>query len=190
MHLALKKYSDAYRLKGTLPSELQKYVEGVFLPDQDLMNKWRDDRSGLCFADEKFGVNFCGGFDECVVREEKGEKIYIPLVFKMRGFGIDEEKHDHHEQLQLDCLDLLLQKNGYTTAGTGYLVYYVPEEVRETGIVKFNVQVIQFVSEPKRAMNFIKEVVGTLNGKIPQKGPGCEYCSWGDIGAQMVRPTD
>jgi len=187
MYLALKKYADEYRTKDKLPPELQKKINGVFLPDQELMNKWRDEHSGLCFADEKLDMTFCGGFDECIVREEKGEKIFTPLLFKIRGFGIDEEKHDNHSQLQLDCFELLLKKNDYATSGTGYLVYYIPEAVRESGVVKFNVQVIQFVSESMRARNLIKEVVGVLNGKIPKKGQDCEYCSWGGRGAQIVR---
>ena len=110
------------------------------------------------------------------------------MDFKTRGFDDAEEYHDHHAQLKLDCYDLMLKKSGYKTSGTGYLVYYIPEQVRESGMVQFNVQVIQLVTDSERALNLIQQVVEVLNGKIPEVGQDCEYCAWGGLGAKMVRP--
>lgn len=187
MDLAFKKYADGYRLQGHLPLELQKQIEGVFIPDEQLIKKWREEKTALRFEDKKLGVKFLGQVDDCISREVDGEQIYTPLFFKARGFGASEEGHDHHDQLKLDCYDLLLKKNSYKTGGTGYLVYYSPDEIREAGIVQFNVQVIQFVSDAERAMNLITQVVDVLNGKIPDAGKDCEYCTWGNLGVKMPR---
>ncbi len=188
MDLILMKYTDQYRLKGNLPAELQKTIEGVFLPEQDLIKKWRNPKSALSFQDKDRGVDFSGTLDECVVRKnENGESLHIPLIFQTRGLASNEQNHDQHHQMKLDCYDLLLQKNGYQTGSTGYVVYYIPEEVRESGVVQFNVQVIQLVTESKRAMNLIAEVSEVLSGKMPEGGQNCEYCAWGNLGARLSR---
>jgi len=184
---AFKRYTDQYRLNGSLPKELKGRVDGVFLPDQSLARKWRDVQKGLVYKDEKLDVKLMGHLDECIVRGKEGEQHYVPLKFKTRGFDVQEENHDHHAQLQMDCFDLLLQKNGYNTDGTGYLIYYIPDEIKESGVVQFNVQVIQLIAEPKRAMNLMEEVVKVLDGKMPEAGQNCEYCAWGDLGVRMVR---
>ncbi len=187
MNLVFKKYADIYRLKGSLPPELSKQVEGIFLPDADLIKKWRDRKAGLYYENKDIGVSLRGTLDECVVREDEGEQVYVPLDFTTRGYDNKEEAHDNHAQLKLDCYDLLLNKNGYKTSSTGYLVYYIPEEVRESGVVEFNVQVIQLVTEGRRVMNLMTEVADVLNGKIPEAGQNCEYCAWGDLGAKIMR---
>lgn len=187
MNLVFKKYADSYRAKGLLPPELSQKIEGVFLPDQELIKKWRDLKIGLYYQDKDLGVSLRGTLDECVVRKDDAEQLYVPLDFKTRGFDHLEEDHDHHAQLKMDCYDFLLKKNGYKTGDTGYLVYYIPEEVRESGVLQFNVQVIQLVAEAQRVMNLLEEVVGVLNAKIPKAGRDCEYCAWGDLGAKMMR---
>lgn len=190
MNLAFKKYMDSYRPKGEMPVELRSKVDGILLPDGDLMKKWRDNKQGLQFHDQAMGAHLHGTLDECVVRKgEDGEQVYVPLDFKTRGFDDNEENHDHHAQLKLDCYDLLLKKNGYPTSGTGYLVYYIPEQIRESGMVQFNVQVIQLVTDSQRALNLVRQVVEVLNGKIPEAGQDCEYCAWGELGAKMMRPV-
>ncbi len=189
MNLAFKKYADSYRSKGTLPPELQRQIDGVFLPDQKLIDTWRDMHKGFTFQDKELGVVLRGVLDECIVKSEDGKQLYVPLDFKTRGFENSEENHDTHAQLKLDCYELLLQENKYMTSSTGYLVYYVPEEVEENGVVKFNVQVIQLVTDGKRIMNLLEEVVHVLEGKMPKAGGDCEYCAWGDLGASMKRST-
>lgn len=190
MNLAFKKYMDSYRPKGELPPELKGKIDGVLLSDDNLMKKWRDYKHGLQFDDQTIGAHLHGTLDECVMRkDENGDHVYVPLDFKTRGFEDIEENHDHHAQLKLDCYDLLLKKNGYRTSGTGYLVYYIPEQIRESGIVQFNVQVIQLVTDSQRAFNLVQQVVEVLNGKIPQAGQDCEYCAWGELGAKMMHPV-
>lgn len=189
MGLALKRYADGYRLKGELPPELKNQIEGVFLPDQNLLKKWRDQKSCLNFTDQETGMKFSGMLEECIVREVDGEKVYTPLNFKTRGFDQKEESHDQHYQLQLDCYDLLLQKNGYKTSGTGYLVYYSPQQVRENGMIEFTVQVIQLVTEHARAANLIREVTEVLNGAIPKPEESCEYCAWGNAAIQLSKAS-
>lgn len=190
IQLAFIKYTDQYRAKGTLPSELQGKVQGEFLPDEELMKRFRDSKRGLSYRDETLDMLLRGHLDECIVREEDGKRLYSPLKFKTRGFESVDENHDQHSQLQLDCFDFLLRKNGYETDSTGYLVYYIPEEVRESGEVMFNVQVIRHVTEAERAMNLISQAVAVLNGAMPKAGGDCEYCAWGDVGVRLMKGQD
>ncbi|ODS30309.1 MAG: hypothetical protein SCARUB_04585 [Candidatus Scalindua rubra] len=45
MDLVIKKYFDRYR--GKLPPEIEGKVEGCLMPGVELMNKWRNWRTGL-----------------------------------------------------------------------------------------------------------------------------------------------
>ena len=158
------------------------------MPDQELIKKWRNGKTSLRFVDAELGVELNGVLADCILRKDDKNDVYVPLDYKTRGFDVKEEEHDQHYQLQLDCYDLLLRKNGLQTSGTGYLVYYVPDEVRENGLVQFNVQVIQFVTESDRIMNLIRDVVKVLEGKLPKAGQDCEYCAWGEAGMSLMNP--
>lgn len=189
MELMFKQYTDRFRELGMLPSELAPQIEGKFLPDPELIKRWRDPKKGLFYSDEKLGVRLQGHPDECIVSEMEGKTFYRPLKFKTRGFDPKEESHDHHAQLQLDCYDLLMSANGFETGHNGYIVYYVPEQVQEKGLVQFHVQVIQLVTEGEGIKSLLDRVVKLLNAKMPPAGKDCEYCRWGDLGVEMMRRT-
>ena len=115
----LKKYYDKFR--GSLPPELKDKVEGVLMPDKELIDKFRNWRT---FKFKEEDAIFYGAMDDCLVEGE----VYIPLDFKTRGFDLKEDTSDYYQN-QLDCYCLLLDKNGYKTKGIAFLIYYLPEEV-------------------------------------------------------------
>jgi len=176
MDNVIKKYFDKYRgNKKGLPPELEGRVEGKLLSDIGLMEQWRDWRSGLRYIDTKLGAELSGALDDCLVDGE----LYIPLDYKTRGYppGATEESQKYYGT-QLDSYSLLLWANGYKIAPFAYLIYFYPEEVREDGIVKFNIEPKKLEVSPKRAKEIFEEAVKCLRGKEPKEHQNCAFCNW------------
>lgn len=173
MDLVIKNYFDLYR--GKRPPELAGKVRGVLMPDADLMNKWRNWRSGLKYMDDKLDAVLFGALDDCLVDGQK----YIPLDFKTRGSAPKAGDSEKYYQTQLDTYSLLLESNGFPSENFAYLVYYYPAKVQKGGLVKFNIEPIKISTDAKRAGRIFEAAVRLLRGPLPKRHSKCEYCSWG-----------
>jgi PD-(D/E)XK nuclease superfamily len=172
MDLVIKDYFDKYR--GSLPPEIEGRVQGVLLPDVNLMNQWRNWRTGLEYKDEKRNAVLFGALDDCLIQGD----LLIPLDYKTRGFAPVEGDSEKYYQAQLDTYALLLAENGYKTESFAYLVYYFPKEVKEAGQVFFEVKPVKIGTDLVRAKQRFEQAVDLLNGPMPEKHSNCEYCSW------------
>ncbi len=172
MDLVIKKHFDKFR--GSLPPEIDNKVEGQLLPDLELLNKWRDWRTGLEYCDQERDAVLFGALDDCLI----SDNCYIPIDYKTRGFAPKQGDSEKYYQTQIDTYALLLNENGYKVKNFAYLVYYYPEEVREEGIVKFNIKPIKISTDLERAKKTFESAVDFLKGPIPKEHSNCEYCSW------------
>ena len=173
MDNVIKVYFDRYRLKGKLPPAIQEKVVGSLLPDLEVMTKWRNWRTGLNYKDKKTGAVLIGALDDCLVHEGK----YIPLDYKTRGYD-PKEGGESFYQNQLNCYEFLLQANDFNTAGYAYLVYYVPKEVDEGGMVRFEITPKKVATDPEEAIKVFENAVATLQGPVPEGHANCEYCAY------------
>lgn len=175
MDSVIKIYFDKYRIKGRLPPEIKGKVDGRLMNDPELLNKWRNWKTGLEYKDEVLEVTLFGALDDCLV----DGKYYMPLDYKTRGSEPRVGESEKYYGNQLDCYTLLLEGNGYQVRNFGYLIYYYPKEVEDEGRVKFNVEVIKLNTDPKRAKKVLEDAVKLLNNPIPPHHSECEYCIWG-----------
>lgn len=173
MDLVIKVFFDQYR--GNLPPEISGKVKGKLMEDVKLMNRWRNWRTGLEYADKKLNATLFGALDECIEYEGK----YIPVDYKTRGSAPKEGDSERYYQTQLDTYALLLEANGYKAEGTAYLIYYYPQKVEKNGRVTFNVEVKELVVSVDRVKKIFEDAVKLLRGLIPKHHSNCEYCSWG-----------
>lgn len=173
MDLVIKSYFDKYR--GSLPPELEGKVEGVLLPDVNLMNQWRNWRTGLEYQDKEREAVLFGALDDCLVL---ADDALIPLDYKTRGSSPIEGDSEKYYQAQLDTYALLLAENGYKAGSFSYLVYYFPKEVKESGVVLFEIKPVKLETDLVRAKKRFEEAVDLLKGPVPEKHSDCEYCSW------------
>lgn len=67
MDSVIKTYFDKFRETGSLPPEIADHVEGQLVPDQALLDKWRNWRVGLSYEAKGLGVTLLGALDECLV---------------------------------------------------------------------------------------------------------------------------
>ncbi|ODS34021.1 MAG: PD-(D/E)XK nuclease superfamily protein [Candidatus Scalindua rubra] len=150
------------------------------MPDVDLMNKWRNWRTGLEYHDKELDAVLFGALDDCLIEDDpsagSGQTYYIPLDYKTRGSAPNEGDSERYYQTQLDAYSLLLSANSYKTTNYAYLVYYYPEEVKEDGIVEFNIKHVRVETNLERANNTFRDAVKLLKGPIPERYSSCEYC--------------
>ena len=167
----IKKYFDHYRDK--LPPEIEGKVEGCLLPDVELVNKWRNWRTGLEYHDKEHDAVLFGALDDCLTdtdpADSSGHVYYIPLDYKTRGSAPKHGDPERYYQIQLDAYGLLLSANGYKTRDYAYLVYYYPEEVKEDGMVKFNIEPVKVETNLERAKKTFTNAVKLLKGPMPER---------------------
>ena len=135
MDRVLKQHFDKFMKKGLLPPELKDNgdTQGMLLFDNEvLLNEWRNALKGLWYEDDEGNI-LHGGIDNLLV---KGKK-FIVLDYKTKGSPAKEEDHKY-SQHQLDIYNLLLRKLGHETEDYGFLLFYSPSGVLETGEVVFH----------------------------------------------------
>lgn len=170
----IKRYFDRFRALGQLPPELSGKVEGTLVPDQKLLDAWRARHRGLRYSDKETGATLMGLLDDCLVREGR----YLPLDYKTRGYPAKAETPSYYQD-QLNLYALLLQENGYPTAGFGYLVFYHPLEQNDGGQIAFHMHPVRVETDPQRAREIFRQAVSLLSQSSPPPAErACSFCAW------------
>src|SRR3989344_4288652 len=117
MDLVIKDYFDEYR--GALPPELQGRIKGDLMKDVNLMNQWRNWRTGLEYFDKQRNAVLFGALDECLVHDGK----YVPLDYKTRGSAPNDGYSERYYQTQLDAYALMLILYSWSEWLTGSLFF-------------------------------------------------------------------
>lgn len=175
MDILIKKYFDKYRAKNELPPELSGKVEGKPLTDLALLRKWRYWKTGLRYEDKTLNATLYGALDECFVKEN----CYIPVDYKTRGFDLKEDPAKYY-QTQLDCYTFLLEINGFKHLSFGYLIFYIPKEIKKEGVVRFTIEPKKIKTNPKAGLEVFKKAVKLLRGPQPKSHSECQFCAWGN----------
>ena len=171
MDKILKIHFDKFRDKGQLPPELcdHKNCKNMKLfDDEELLKVWRNNLRGIQWED-KDGNLLRGAVDNILV---KGKKLIV-LDYKTRGYALKEDTHKSYQN-QLDTYNFLLRKNGYETEDFGFLLFYVPTEVTETGEVIFDTTLLKMETNPQSAEKIFKDAIKLLNSDCPKDS--CEWC--------------
>lgn len=175
MDLLIKKYFDKYRALGKMPPEIEGKADANLMADQKLLNNWRDWRSTrLVYYDKNLDAVLRGGLDDCFVLNDNS---YAPADYKTRGFPRKEDTEKYY-QVQLDCYTFLLEASGYKHSSCGYLIFYIPKEVKENNLVEFNIEPVMVKTDSQNAKRIFEEAVKLLRGPTPISSAGCEFCSW------------
>ena len=173
MDILIKKYFDAYRLRGAVPPEI-KDIDAQLFADIEILNKWRNWRTGLAYTDEETGAVLSGAVDDCLVKDS----FFIPMDYKTRGFDVKEGGESFYQN-QMNCYSLLLEKNGMRQPNYAWLVYWIPKEISPGGMVRFNVVLKKVVTNPEDALKTFRRAVALLDGPMPASHSACTFCSWG-----------
>jgi len=120
------------------------------------------------------GARLFGALDDLLVASD----LYVPFDYKTKGSPTSEADATKYYQTQLDCYALLLEANGMKTAGYGFLLYYSPSEVNESGNVAFEIQPIKIETDIERAKSLVRQSAAVTGGAAPKASANCEYCNW------------
>ena len=171
MDSILKTHFDNFMRKGLLPPELKANghtKEMLLFNNEDLLKAWRSNFKGIQWEDKQGNV-LRGAIDNLLIN---GEKIIV-LDYKTRGFPLKDDTHEHYQD-QIDIYNFLLRKNKYQTENFGFLLFYHPKEVLETGEVVFNIDLKKMRVNLKNAERIFESAIKLLNEDCPKKS--CLWC--------------
>ena len=174
MDRVLKIHFDKFMKKGELPPEIcnHNHCENMKLFDnEELLNQWRNVRKyGINWKDKE-GNLFFGGVDNIMV---KGKNLIV-LDYKTKGSALkDENIASEGYQNQLDSYNFLLRKKGYSTEDYGFLLFYYPKEVLETGEVIFDTTLVKRKINVTNAEKLFEKALELLSEECPIKC--CIWC--------------
>jgi hypothetical protein len=172
MDMVLKQYFDSRREKGELPSELQALGNVQFFDDLQLLKRWRSNRTGIRWEEEKGNV-LMGAVDNILTLEGK----LLVLDYKTRGFALKADTASHYKA-QMDTYNLLLRKEGHETQDYSVLLFYHPKVGMEDGKVQFNVEPVKLPVDVDAAEDRFRRAISCLEGKKPKASSSCTYHNW------------
>src|SRR3989344_6868887 len=169
----LKEHFDRFRDNNKLPPELKDLKDIKLFENKDLLKTWRNNLKGIEYYDEENDVLLHGAIDNILSKEGK----LIVLDYKTRGFALKEDTA-HHYQDQLNIYNFLLRKNGYETEDYAYLLFYLPEQVMETGEFVFKTELIKMKVDINHAEMLLNRAIKIIKGEMPEPGKDCVFCKW------------
>ena len=117
--ILLKEEFDKYRAKGEPhPLMVVHNIPAKLFSNQNLLNQWRSNFSGIRCFDSELGATLFGAVDDIL---EFSDGKLAPLDYKSTGSKVPTV-YDRF-QLQMDVYTFLLEKNGFLTPRKGYLAF-------------------------------------------------------------------
>ena len=167
----LKAYFETYRRSGTLPPIIAGKVDGT-LSTTALT---------LGFNDPTTRARLWGKLDDCIILPD--ERL-VPLDHKTRASAPEDISYTQkYYQFQMDVYTLLLERNGYRTSRSAYVIYYFPVHGTLHEGFPFQVLVHQVATDPDAAYAVFAEACRCLAGPLPEASAACEFCRWVEIRA-------
>ncbi len=172
----LKQEFDSYRKEGKPhPLIAANNIQAKLFPNQDLLNQWRSNFSGIRFYDSELDATLFGAVDD--ILEFEGGKL-APMDYKSTGSTV-ATVYDRF-QTQMDIYTYLLEKNGFSTPKKGYLAFYIVDKGNGFGDrLPFRKELHEIETNPSEVPELFKEAVILLRGETPPPhSPDCKYGLW------------
>jgi len=174
--LLLKEEFDDYRKKGELhPLLLAHNIPAKLFPNQELLNQWRSNFSGIRYYDKELDATLFGAVDD-ILEFEDGK--LAPLDYKSTG-SATANIYDRF-QIQMDVYTYLLEKNGFPTTKKGYLAFYIVNKKNGFGDrLPFRKEIQEIETDPSDIPQLFKEAVAILKRVVPPPhNQECQYGQW------------
>ena len=172
----LKQEFDEYRAKNELhPLLVDNNIPAKLFSNQELLNQWRSNFSGIRYYDVELDATIFGAVDDIL---EFGDKKLAPLDYKSTGSAI-AHVYDRF-QLQMDIYTFLLEKNGFSTPRKGYLAFYIVDKKEGFGDrLPFRKELHEIETDPSDVAGLFKEAVAVLRRiSPPPHSQDCQYGNW------------
>ncbi len=172
----LKEEFDTYREKGeSHPLLVESNIPAKLFSNQNLLNQWRSNFSGIRYYDPEIGATLFGAVDD--ILEFQDGKL-APLDYKSTGSKV-ANIYDRF-QIQMDIYTYLLEKNGFLTPRKGYLAFYVVD--KSNGFIDrlpFKKELHTIDTNPDDVRDLFKEAVAVLmKDTPPPHSQDCKFSYW------------
>ncbi|MBI4101401.1 MAG: PD-(D/E)XK nuclease family protein [Candidatus Nealsonbacteria bacterium] len=172
----LKEEFDEYRRKGEVhPLLIAHNIPAKLFPNQELLDQWRSNFSGIRFYDKDLDATLFGAVDD-VLQFPDGK--LAPLDYKSTGSSA-ANVYDRF-QLQMDIYTHLLEKNGFPTPRKGYLAFYIVD--KKNGFIDrlpFRKELHEIETNPNGIVDIFKDAVSVLRqSNPPSHSPDCPFGNW------------
>lgn len=162
----IKKYFDIYRGSGELPPIIAGKIDG------ELENPFTE--TYFYHHDSKYG--FYGKLDECIVTPQKE---YSPVDHKTSSGDPREKDTLPAYQNQLNAYAWLLEENRKKTSGTGYLIFFYPDETKDIhNGFQMVIHIVSLKTNPEMAKERFLNAIKVIEGTMPEPSSECPFCSW------------
>ncbi len=174
--LLLKEEFDSYRKRGEQhPLLLAHNIPAKLFKNQELLNQWRNNFSGIRYFDEELEATIFGAVDDIL---EFPDGKLAPLDYKSTGSTV-ANVYDRF-QIQMDIYTYLLEKNGFPTTRKGYLAFYIVD--KKNGFndrLPFRKEIKEIDTDPSDIPQLFREAV-TLLKRVspPPHSQDCQYGQW------------
>jgi len=156
-------YWNRYARRGELPPMFSGTLQGV--PVTPNLEAWYDRVTGLYLT---------GRLDACLKIDGRS---FAPVDHKSRGSH--PRRISSAYLLQLDLYQLLLEKNGYPSAGYGVLNYYIPDKCDLSKGLALTVEVSLVNTSTDRALDWLVRAREVLEMEDPPAPSDlCLFCRW------------
>jgi len=174
--LLLKEEFDSYRKKGEPhPLLVTHNIPAKLFSNQELLNQWRNNFSGIRYFDEELGATLFGAVDDIL---EFADGKLAPLDYKSTGSTV-ANVYDRF-QIQMDVYTYLLEKNGFPTNRKGYLAFYIVD--KKNGFndrLPFKKEIQEIDSDPSDIPQLFREAVALLKRAVPPPhSQDCQHGQW------------
>ncbi len=157
----LKNYFNKYIDNNKIAQELKEYPHLRFF---DFVG------NTISYKDKK--NNILNGRIDMFLKDINKNKIVV-LDFKTRGFPIKEDTIDYYKQ-QLNIYNYILNKKEYKIEDYSLLLFYIPREIKENGVILFNTELIKVKNDIKSIEIIWNNAITLLNNNCPEKT--CIWC--------------
>ena len=174
--LLLKEEFDQYRAKNEPhPLILNHKIPAKLFSNQELLNQWRSNFSGIRYYDPELGATIFGAVDDVL---EFADGKLAPLDYKSTGSKVPTI-YDRF-QLQMDVYTYLLEKNGFSTPRRGYLAFYIVDKENGFGDrLPFRKELHEIETNPQDVPEIFKDATSLLRENTPPShSQDCPYGFW------------
>lgn len=172
----LKQEFDQYRAKNeSHPLIVSQGIPAKLFHNQDLLNQWRSNFSGIRFYDKDLDATLFGAVDD--VLEFPDGKL-APLDYKSTGSSA-ANIYDRF-QIQMDIYTYLLEKNGFSTPRKGYLAFYIVDKANGfNDRLPFKKELHEIETNPDDVFQLFKDAVSVLKRvSPPPHASDCKFGQW------------
>ncbi len=174
--ILLKQEFDQYRKKNEPhPLILSQDINAKLFHNQDLLNQWRSNFSGIRFYDKELDATIFGAVDDIL---EFPDGKLAPLDYKSTG-STAANVYDRF-QIQMDIYTYLLEKNGFATPHKGYLAFYIVD--KDNGFndrLPFKKELHEIDTNPSDVSQIFKDAVAVLRrSNPPPHNSDCKFGEW------------